>query len=96
MTLDKETRQLHDELQRIAITDDAWDPQYAAHLAGVAIRRWRSFDRRHRTSRPTLDLRVRDLVKGLRQGYPDDPVYIEPGSLERLARRFSELLTSNA
>jgi hypothetical protein len=62
-------------------------------LAALAIRRWRSFDRRDKARRPTLDLRVRDLAKGLAQNYPGDLLFVPPGVLERLAGRFGEILS---
>jgi hypothetical protein len=42
-------------------------------LATTALRRWRSFDRRTRIKRPTLDDRVEDLAKGLRDACEPDP-----------------------
>ena len=36
----------------------------------MAIRRWRTHERRHGTAPPTTELRVRELAGGLRRRYP--------------------------
>jgi len=83
---------LRAELSNAALACDCGDADVAAKLADVAIRRWRSFERRNKTNHPTAGLRVRDLAKGLRQGYPGEILYVPPGDLEHLAAVFAPLL----
>ena len=83
---------LRAELRDAAVADDFGDPEFAAKLAEVAIRRWRSFERRNKTGHASADLRVRDLVRGLRQRYPGDPLCEPPNTFEHLAVVFAPLL----
>ncbi|SNY49186.1 hypothetical protein [Paractinoplanes atraurantiacus] len=83
---------LRDKLQSIAEDEAGFAPE----LADLAIRRWRSFGRRHKTRHPSHELRVRDLAKGLKQGYPGELIFLPPGVLERVAEQFAEVLRSSA
>jgi len=87
-----ELTQLRAELRDAALACGLGDADFAAKLADVAIRRWRSFERRNKTNHPTADLRVRDLARGLRQGYPGEILFVPPGDLEHLAAVFAPLL----
>ena len=50
----------------------------ADETANVAVRRWRSFDRRGRAKRATFEDRVEDLAKGLRDRFEADPAMVGP------------------
>lgn len=76
-----------------AVEELRWDTVTAGQLADVAIRRWRSFERRSKPNKRTTQLRIQDLIQGLRQASPVDVLYLEPGDFERLAPRFGELLS---
>jgi hypothetical protein len=60
-----------------AAMEDGWSRDTAVLIGDAARRRWRSFSRRH-PRRSTFDDRVRDLVRGLKQRSPVDPIYVEP------------------
>ncbi|MEV4348848.1 hypothetical protein AB0J83_30700 [Actinoplanes sp. NPDC049596] len=90
---DRDDLRLSHELE--SIVEAGQEAGYAPELADLAIRRWRSFDRRNRTRNPGHDLRVRDLAKGLKQGYPGDLIFLPPGVLENVAERFAEVLRRN-
>jgi hypothetical protein len=92
MTQGEELTQLRGALRDVALEELGWNEAMASPLADVAIRRWRSFDRRTKPNKRSDELRVQDLAKGLRQGSPIDLLYVEPGQYERLARRFGALL----
>jgi hypothetical protein len=78
----------------VAIDED-WAPEGAAILADVAIRRWKSFARRHNPKRATVDDRVRDLARGLRQRSPVDPIYVPRGDFYPLAARLAAVLRAH-
>jgi hypothetical protein len=82
---------LHAALRDIAV-DEGYGVERAAQLADLALRRWRSFDRRGKPNKRTLEYRIADLRQGLRQWYGDDLIYAAPGEVERLAQRFGEVL----
>jgi hypothetical protein len=69
------------------------DSATAEQLVDVAIRRWFSFERRSKPNKRATDLRIQDLIQGLRRSSPVDVLYLEPGDFERLAPRFAELLS---
>jgi hypothetical protein len=50
----------------------------ADDTATVALRRWRSFDRRGPAKRATFEDRVEDLAKGLRDRFEADPAMVGP------------------
>lgn len=75
-----------------AAVEEGWDAALAQRLADVAVRRWRSFERRTRPNKRTPQARLQDLIQGLRQASPVDEIYLEPGDFERLAPRFAGLL----
>jgi hypothetical protein len=83
---------LRAELRVVAVEELGWDSASAEQLVDAAIRRWFSFERRNKPNKRTIDLRIQDLVQGLRQSSPVDVFYLEPGDFERLAPRFAELL----
>lgn len=93
---DDHLEQLRAELRDIVLADEELDRAFAPQLADLAIRRWRSFARRNRSRHPAAELRYRDLVKGLQQGYPGEIIYVSPGSLEKLAGNFSDVLGRSA
>ena len=70
-------------------------PAAAQEIAAIAVRRWRSFERRHRARGATFERRVDDLAKGLRQRYPD-PLNDEAWmmDLRDLATRLGRVLAS--
>jgi hypothetical protein len=41
----------------------------------------------------TAELRLQDLLQGLRQGSPIDPLFVGPRDFERLTPRLGELLS---
>jgi hypothetical protein len=92
MTQHEDLPNLRAALRDEAVRELGWDAGAADRLADAAIRRWSSFERRSKPNKRTADLRVRDLVQGLRQASPVDVLYLEPGDFERLAPRFAELL----
>ena len=47
-------------------------------VAELALRRWRSFDRRARTRHPTLEHKVEDLAKGIRDAIEPDRRLVGP------------------
>jgi hypothetical protein len=96
MNADDGLAELRTSLMNVISADGDCGPGWAAQLADVAIRRWNSFDRRNKAKHPTAELRIRDLVRGLRQGYPGELIYVAPGSLEWLARELSEILARDA
>ena len=83
---------LRDALRAAAVHELEWSPELADQLADIAIRRWRSYDRRSKPNKRSIDLRTKDLLQGLRQASPVDLIYVEPGDYERLAARFAEVL----
>ncbi|MFC3382863.1 hypothetical protein [Couchioplanes azureus] len=93
MTWDEQVPGLRKALCDAAVEELGWDPVTARQLADVAIRRWRSFERRSKPNKRTNELRLQDLLQGLRQGSPIDVNYLEPGDFERLTPRFGELLS---
>lgn len=78
-------------LRDVAV-EEGQGAERAAQLAEVVLRRWRSFDRRGKPNKRALEHRIADLRQGLRQWYGDDLIYAGPGEVERLARRFGEVL----
>jgi hypothetical protein len=46
--------------------------------ARVALRRWRSFDRRSKRKLPTREEHIEDLAKGLRDAFERDPRLVGP------------------
>jgi len=92
MTRHEQVPDLHAALRDVAVDVLGWDPVLAGQLADVAIRRWRTFERRSKPNKRTTESRVQDLVRGLRQASPVDVLYLEPGDFERLAPRFGEVL----
>jgi hypothetical protein len=47
-------------------------------LVDVGLRRWRSFNRRHRAGQPSHEARVGDLVRGLVNAVEPDPSLVGP------------------
>ena len=47
-------------------------------MARVALRRWRSFDRRSKRKSSTREERIEDLAKGLRDAVERDPRLVGP------------------
>lgn len=56
----------------------ARDDDGRQHMAGVAVRRWNSFERRAKGKRASTDERVEDLAKGLRDAYEADRALAGP------------------
>ena len=72
------------------------DDAEAARYADIAVRRWRSFERRARGPRPD---RVHDLARGLRAAMTEGSMFEEPSSLEdflRLAEHLAPVLERGA
>ena len=88
-------------LKEISRGEDVWLPVHladlddddAARYASIAVRRWRSFERRARGPRPD---RVHDLARGLRAAMIDRAsMFEEPSPLEdfvELAERLAPVL----
>jgi hypothetical protein len=93
MTQQEQVPSLRTALCAAAVDELGWDRITAGQLADVAIRRWRSFERRSKPNKRTMELRLQDLLQGLRQASPIDALYLEPGDFERLTPRFGELLS---
>jgi len=85
---------LHQALVDIAVAED-YSQKGARRVADVAVRRWRSFPRRHRRRSVTFEDRVLDLARGLRERLLEDPIYEEPGHFLRLARRLADVLVAD-
>ena len=76
----------------VIVDELEWDVANAEQLALAVIRRWRSFERRTKPNKRTTELRTQDLIQGLRQASPIDPIYLAPGDFERLAPRLATIL----
>lgn len=63
-------------------------------LAGVALRRWRSFERRNKGKDGSLDRRTEDLAKGIRDAVEPDRQLVGPlmEDYRYLAGRLAEVL----
>lgn len=86
---------LHAALRTLVIEELDYRPGDADEVVAVAIRRWRSFQRRSRPNKRTPELRIRDLVQGFRQAWPDRLIYLEPGEYERLAESVAPALDAH-
>jgi hypothetical protein len=86
------------EAQRAVDEDDIVVLPAPAHeIASIALRRWRSYRRRHPKAPSTHQQRVDDLAKGLRERY--DPLrYDQNWELDArgLAARLGRVLASEA
>jgi hypothetical protein len=67
-----------------------WWP--GADMAPIAVRRWFSFERRHKTKSPALEDRVRDLAKGLQAHYEPETPYTAWSEWLHLARKLASVL----
>lgn len=74
---------------RLADQWQQWDPAY---LIDIAVRRWTSFDRRHRPGKRTPERQIQDLLHGLREGSGEDRLYEERGWMEHVAERFGAVM----
>ncbi|RIK82784.1 MAG: hypothetical protein DCC68_05300 [Planctomycetota bacterium] len=63
-----------------------------AEIAPIAVRRWSSFDRRHKTKHPTTADRVSDLAKGLQAHYEPDMPYTHMTEWMNLAELIAKFL----
>jgi hypothetical protein len=78
-------------VERLNATGDSWWP--GAEIAGVAIRRWDSYPRRHpKAKRVTHDDRVLDLAKGLQEHFEPDTPCTHPSDWRALALALAEEL----
>jgi hypothetical protein len=77
-----EQGELIDLLARAAAADELWDEprQWDRDAAEVAVRRWRSYSRRHKGAAGHED-RVADLARGLRERM--DPDGMQPRGWHR-------------
>lgn len=65
-------------------------------IAGIAIRRWDTFSRRHpKTKHATIDQRVLDLAEGLQAHFEPDIPYTHPTDWRDLAESLSQALQSS-
>ena len=53
-------------------------PDGRSRMIAIGLRRWRSFERRNKRKRPTLDDRVEDLAEGLRDAFEPDRKMVGP------------------
>lgn len=53
-------------------------PAGRSQMIDIGLRRWRSFERRNKRKRPTLDDRVEDLAEGLRDAFEPDRRLVGP------------------
>lgn len=53
-------------------------PDGRSRMIDIGLRRWRSFERRNKRKRPTLDDRVEDLALGLRDAFEPDRRLVGP------------------
>jgi hypothetical protein len=53
-------------------------PASRSRMIEIGLRRWRSFERRNKRKRPTLDDRVEDLAVGLRDAFEPDRKLVGP------------------
>ena len=67
-----------------------WWP--GAEMAPIAVRRWSSFSRRHKTKRPTVEDRTLDLAKGLQAHFEPDPQGTPFSEWLHLARILAQVL----
>jgi hypothetical protein len=92
---------LRDELEKIlAALIDAesaigirWWP--GEDMAGIAVRRWQSFARRHNTKSPTEEDLVQDLATGLQAHFEPDIPYTPRSEWLHLARKLAGQLRGN-
>lgn len=66
-----------------------WWP--GTEMEPVAVRRWASFSRRHKTKLPTVEDRVLDLAKGLQAHYEPDVPYTPLSEWFHLARTLGQV-----
>lgn len=88
------------------VIDRLWDEGYlfggtndesAEEIAAVIDRRWRTFERRHKTFKhPQLEDRQRDLIKGLQAQYDPTGLYIHRREWEGLVEAVSPILAAEA
>src|SRR4051812_32423644 len=64
-----------------------WGP--GAEMATVAVRRWSSFQRRHKTKRPKDEDWVHDLAKGLAAHFEPETPFTPPSEWLHLAGRIA-------
>jgi hypothetical protein len=77
---------------RLNAAGDNWG-SLGEEIARTAIRRWSSYDRRHKKAkRVTDDARVLDLVKGLQAHFEPDIPYTHPTDWRALAEALAEAL----
>ena len=65
-----------------------------SQMAQIAFRRWSSFERRHRTRKPTDEQRIKDLAKGLQAHFEPDVPYTPMSEWLHLARLLAGVLRS--
>ena len=53
-------------------------PARRSQMIDIGLRRWRSFERRNKRKRPTLDDRIEDLAEGLRDAFEPDRRMVGP------------------
>jgi hypothetical protein len=69
-----------------------WWP--GAEMAPIAVRRWFSFERRHKTKSAEVEDRVRDLAKGLQAHFEPETPYTALGEWLHLAGKLASVLES--
>jgi hypothetical protein len=63
-------------------------------MAPIAVRRWFSFERRHKTKRTTIEDRVLDLAKGLQAHFEPDTPYTPLSEWLHLARMLGQVFAN--
>ena len=48
------------------------------HIAKLALRRWNSFERRNKSKRASIEQKIEDLAKGLRNSLEEEPALAGP------------------
>jgi hypothetical protein len=95
------TNPLHHSLeQTLAATIDAESADgvrwwAGAEMAPIAVRRWFSFERRHKQKSPTADDRVRDLAKGLQAHFEPETPFTAWAEWLHLAGKLAGVLSTH-
>jgi hypothetical protein len=102
------TYRMSDEevLQRLrTVAAELWEsgcpvasPEDRETMVRIAVRRWRSSERRGGAKRQSRDERIEDLAKGLRDAFETDRRVVGPlmDDYRHLARAFAEILMQHA
>jgi hypothetical protein len=79
-------------VEHLNAAGDCWGSR-GVEIAGVTVRRWRSYARRHKKAKHVRpDDRVTDLAKGLQVHFEPDIAYTHPSDWRALAEALAKEL----